>query len=177
MLVSKLSPKRVYNTSSTIEILENRNTPRFGNLIFFLGYSKKDLDNFLSGKLFNMNYYNSLYIPKKFLVANKIATFDRVGYYKNILEKYPGISITRNSVDQYRGRNLIVDLTPILRFFNLKINARGMKKYKLMDQLISRILSDPQFANYKSQYIVVPLDMTNSEYNRLDYDPTDDYIK
>ena len=177
MLVSKLSPKRVYNTNSVIEILETRKTPRFGNLIFFLGYSKKDLDNFLSGKLFNMNYYNSLYIPKKFLVANKTATFDRVGYYKNILEKYPGISITRNSVDQYRGRNLIVDLTPILRFFNLKINARGVKKYKLMDQLISGILNDPQFANYNSQYIVVPLDITNVEYNRLGYDPTDDYIK
>jgi hypothetical protein len=176
MLISKLPEKPLHILKSPVECISSFKDRKFHNVIFFFGYKPEDFKNFLTSKMFFLKDYSAVYFPKTLPLLNGNLQINRSAYYKDILEEYPNISIVRNSLEQYKEKNLIIDMTLLFRVFNNKVNLRGLNKYKAMDNFFRQFIEDPGFSKY-NKFFFVSLDLREEEYNKLDYDTSDDFLK
>jgi len=179
MFINKIKENKIYNTGSSIELINNNSHLNYSNLIFLFGYFKKDFENLLETSLFSLKKYKSIYHPKIFKInsINKNLIFNTKDYYLYINNKYPNINNFKQTISQYNNLNLIYDLSYIIKFFNQKTFAKSTRKYQQMKELIENICLDPNFNSYLNKFILIPLDTTQEIYNKVDYRTEYDYYK
>ena len=137
-----------------------------GTIIFNLNFEVDSLKYIMEYPLFKKNYFRSYYIPRKSnsstLLAKRKEILPQVDIYKELKDKkYQFLNVFRIQPENYKGRNLIYDLSLELDlFFKLYEKKSFVEKSKLIIKVIQELLSLESFKEYNEKIVFIKINNT-----------------
>ncbi len=181
--LSALKEGVIYRDIPISLLINNEKDNLHGNLLFFLStnnfdqthefVSFKEIKDVINGSRDGLKTFKNIWHPYRIdltPVVNKRMMFNLAKYKDEVKEQLPTFRTLFKKIDSYRGKNLVVDLTPTMTFFNYNTNFKGVKRILGYRQILNNMMFDPIFDSYKSRIVVIPMDFTLKDF-------TDTYTK
>jgi hypothetical protein len=156
----KLSDIKKFRVYKTNKISLDSRDRRFGTVVFNLSERFEDLKSMYQSEIFFNEYLRGYYTARKLsdsLVTSKPIIYKRKEIYASVKEKVQEITDTKFEISQYRGRNVVYDLThEITSYMEL---SRGSAKTRIdtVNAYLKETIESSELESYSNKVIYFPM--------------------
>ena len=163
--LDRLKDNVLYNRFPISGINSNDNDKRNNTCFILLSKNKEQTVQLLNTGLLSPMNFKSFYVPRKIksVHAGKVSLVKQKDYYDEIKSKAPNISYTLTTIEAYKNKNLIFDMSQEIEFTESIIKVSGKRKYEIMSRMIMTRLYEIK-SHYKNVILVCPIEMHNGSF-------------
>ena len=166
--LDRLVDNKLYNKFPISGISVTNQDKRNGTCLMVLGKDQNETISVLNAGLVSPMNFKSFYIPRKIKTvhANKVTLIKQKDYYDVIKSKAANISFTLTTIEAYKGKNLIYDMSQEIEFTNSIVKVSGKRKYEIMSKMIMTRLYEIK-NHYQNVIIVCPVSVNEASYTNI----------
>ena len=166
--LNKLKDNILYNRFPISGIDSNSTDKRNGTCFILLAKNKEQTVQMLNSGLLSPMNFKSFYVPRKIksVHAGKVTLVKQKDYYDEIKSKVSNISFTLPTIEAYKGKNLIFDMSQEVEFTESIVKVSGKRKYEIMSRMIMTRLYEVK-EHYKNVILLCPVEMHEGSYTNI----------